>query len=108
MPLERLEEMEPLERLATPPQQKTINENEDIVFRGRISQSPPIGLAEPQPPLLAQPIRGVLKNSGTLPPVVPPFKSPCLKDSSPRRHKKFHRSKTVEHTELNGHAQVCT
>ena len=111
--------MECLERLVTPPLQsleKTISENEDV-FRGRcISESPPIGLASEQPRLSQppsqpqQPIRGVLKNSGMLPPVVPPFKSPGkLKDSgsSPRRTKKFHRSKTIEHSDLNGHAQVC-
>ena len=83
------EEVEPLVRLSTPPLQKTISENE--VVRGRS-------------PALPEPLRGVLKNSGMLPPVVPPFKSP--RHSSPRKTKKLHRSKTVENSDLNGHEQV--
>ena len=49
------------------------------------------------------PIRGVLKNSGMLPPVVP--RSPQVKEcqSPHRRIKKLHRSKTVENADLNGH-----
>ena len=65
-----------------------------------------------QPPVEAEttPIRkGVLKNSGILPPVVP-YKSPRkeVRQSPHRRIKKLHRSKTAENADLNGHEHVVT
>ena len=72
----------------------------------------PINEVQWQPPVEAEttPIRkGVLKNSGILPPVVP-YKSPRkeVRQSPHRRIKKLHRSKTAENADLNGHEHVVT
>ena len=86
--------------LPIPPLQKTISRDNEVHW-------PPVEAVE----AATTPIRkGVLKNSGKLPPVVPGYKSPRkeVRQSPHRRIKKLHRSKTVENADLNGHEHVVT
>ena len=86
--------------LPIPPLQKTISRDNEVHW-------PPVEAVE----AATTPIRkGVLKNSGKLPPVVPGYKSPRkeVRQSPHRRIKKLHRSKTAENADLNGHEHVVT